>query len=151
MKHWLTYMRTKYLVDFIVTKDKYGDWCVPPEAKELIYSRDSSRNTDGKLIATAYYYKILSLMQRFAEMLKKTEDVREFAALNLKIKDAFNAKFFDEKSQRYNNNSVTANLLPLYFGMVPDSSSEEVFGNIVEKITRNRIVTFPQALLVHNG
>ncbi len=136
MKKWLTYMSSRYMSGFIVTKDKYGDWCVPPESKELIHSRDSSRTTDGKLIATAYYYRILSLMQRFAELLKKTEDARDFATLSLKIKDAFNTKFLDKKSQEYSNNTVTANLLPLYFKMVPDSSREEVFNNIVEKIVR---------------
>ena len=39
-------------------RDKYADWCVPPEREELIHSQDPARVTDGTLIATAYYYKI---------------------------------------------------------------------------------------------
>jgi alpha-L-rhamnosidase len=34
MKKWMDYMRQKYMVGYIETKDKYGDWCVPPESPE---------------------------------------------------------------------------------------------------------------------
>ncbi|HEY4789700.1 MAG TPA: family 78 glycoside hydrolase catalytic domain [Bacteroidales bacterium] len=136
MKKWLTYMKAKYMDSYIVTKDKYGDWCVPPESKELIHSRDASRATDGKLIATAYYYKMMTLMQRFAQLLGKAEDEKEFADLGEKIKTAFNDKFFNKKTHQYGNNTVTANILPLYFGMVPESDREQVFGSIEEKIIR---------------
>jgi alpha-L-rhamnosidase len=61
MKKWIFYMKEKYLLHYIMTKDKYGDWCVPPESLQLIHAKDSSRITDGKLIATAYYRKWTSL------------------------------------------------------------------------------------------
>ena len=39
MKRWLKHMREEYMTeDFILTKDKYGDWCLPPESLELIHS-----------------------------------------------------------------------------------------------------------------
>ena len=66
MKKWMDYMRGKYMSNFILTKDSYGDWCVPPESPELIHSKDSSRNTNSQLLATATYYHMLQLMQRFA-------------------------------------------------------------------------------------
>ena len=50
----------------IITKDKYGDWCVPPEKLELIHSQDPKRKTDGKLIATAYMIRCLQLAEQFA-------------------------------------------------------------------------------------
>lgn len=136
MKKWFTYMQTKYSENHILTKDKYGDWCVPPESKGLIHSKDSSRITDGKLIATAYFYKLATLMERFAGLTGNDEDAKNFRQLSVNIKDAFNAKFLDKKTFRYGNNTVTANILPLYFGMVPDSFHEKVFGNVVEKIVR---------------
>jgi alpha-L-rhamnosidase len=40
-------MQSKYMKDYIVTRDKYGDWCVPPEDLKLIHAKDSSRLTDG--------------------------------------------------------------------------------------------------------
>ncbi|HEY4149138.1 MAG TPA: exo-alpha-sialidase, partial [Chitinophagaceae bacterium] len=134
MKKWLAYMQQRYMKDYIVTKDKYGDWCVPPESKELIHAKDSSRLTDGILIATAYYYRMLYYMEGFAKLLNKPEDEKAFAALSSNIKTAFNRRFFHAKENSYSNNTVTANLLPLYFGMVPEGTEEAVFGRIAEKI-----------------
>jgi len=137
MKKWLNYMRDKYMKDYMITKDKYGDWCVPPESKELIHSKDSTRQTNGQLLATAYYFHLLTLMQRFADLTGNTQDKNEFASLSTKMKDAFNAKFLSVKTKQYSNNTVTANLLPLFFGMVPDSARQKVFDNITAKIKDN--------------
>jgi alpha-L-rhamnosidase len=134
MKKWLSYMRSKYIKNDLMTKDKYGDWCVPPESPELIHSRDSSRNTNGELIATAYYYRMLFLMQHFAKLLNKSQDASEFNTLSSRTALAFNNKFLDRKTFKYSNNTVTANLLPLYFGMVPTEDKPAVFRNIVNKI-----------------
>lgn len=134
MKKWMDYMRVKYMKNNIVTKDKYGDWCVPPESPELIHAKDSSLNTDGQLIATAYYYHLSGLMQKFAVMLHKPADVRVFAAMQQNVGKAFNDKYFDKVTSKYSNNTVTANLLPLYFGITPAANTRAVFKNIVAKI-----------------
>lgn len=134
MKKWLTYMRTKYMKDYIVTKDKYGDWCVPPESLELIHARDSSRTTNGQLIATAYYHRMLFLMKRFAKLLNKEQDAQEYSALSVKIADAFNTKFYNAQTQQYDNGTVTANLLPLYFDITPIANRKAVFNNIVQRV-----------------
>ena len=62
----MNYMQGKYMKDYIMTKDSYGDWCVPPESPELIHAKDSSRITEPKLISTATYYHMLQLMKKFA-------------------------------------------------------------------------------------
>ena len=134
MKKWLVYMNRKYGKAGLMTKDKYGDWCVPPESPELIHSKDSSRNTNGELIATAYYYHMLKLMQVFAKLLNKPADAQQFALQAMQTKNAFNQKFLDKKRFQYDNNTVTANLLPLYFGMVPSGYEQAVFASIVNKI-----------------
>ena len=134
MKKWIMYMKEKYLVGYIMTKDKYGDWCVPPESLQLIHAKDTSRLTDGKLIATAYYYKLLSYMQRFAKLTGNNADVKEYAILADSIKVAFQKTFYNAEQKYYANNTVTANLLPLYFGICPDSLRDEVFENIYKKI-----------------
>lgn len=133
MKKWINYMG-KYLKDNILTKDKYGDWCVPPESLELIRSRDSLRNTDGALIATAYYYYLLNRVGSFAFYVGEEDESRMFKNRASDIKDAFNKKFYNPQRKYYANNTVTANLLPLQFGMVPDSLREAVFNNIYNKI-----------------
>ena len=30
MKKWMRYMKDKYMVVHIMTKDNFGDWCMPP-------------------------------------------------------------------------------------------------------------------------
>jgi len=106
----------KYLENHILTKDKYGDWCVPPESLELIKSKDSLRTTDGALIATAYYYRLLQHMKEFAALAGSDEDEAAYQELGEKIKVAFNEKFFNKQKNFYGNNSVTANILPCILG-----------------------------------
>ena len=68
MKQWMEHIRTEFMnQSHIITRDRYGDWCLPPESPELIHSKDPTRITDGKLIATAYYYKLLQYMIKFAQ------------------------------------------------------------------------------------
>lgn len=135
MKKWMNYMKTKYLTaGFIMTKDSYGDWCVPPESPELIHAKDSSRITNPQLIATAYYYYFLNMMQKFARLSNNEGDISKFASEAVKVKDAFNKKFYNDATSQYGNNTVTANLLPLVFNIVADDQREKVFKNITDKI-----------------
>ena len=98
LKKWVSHIREYYLTkEFIITKDKYGDWCVPPESLEMIHSNDPVRKTDGALIATAYYLKVLQLMHRFASLQGLTAEAEEWGALEGRIKDAFNARFLHVK------------------------------------------------------
>ena len=133
MKKWLDYMKDKYMVDYIMMRDTYGDWCLPPESPELIHSQDPTRITEGPLLGTAYYYYLAGLMERFAGLLEKQQDVAGFAAQATAVKDAFNNKFFNKETQQYSNNTVTANLISLCYGLVPSEYEKGVFQNIVTK------------------
>lgn len=119
--------------DYIIIKDEYGDWCLPPESLELIHSQDPARRTNGEVLATTVFYSILQLMEKFANMNDYPEDAQEYAKLASRINEAYNKKFFDYKTARYDNNTVTANLLSLQLGLVPDGYAEKVFTNVVEK------------------
>jgi alpha-L-rhamnosidase len=135
MKKWITYMRKKYTNgEGVITKDSYGDWCVPPESSELIHAKDSSRITNPQLIATAYYYFLLQLMQKFAVLSNNQADCAQFESEAVRVKAAFNKKFYNSSNSTYSNNTVTANILPLAFDMVPQMEKEKVFQNIVSKI-----------------
>lgn len=148
MKKWIDHMLSEYEVDGIITKDKYGDWCVPPEKLELIHSQDPARQTNGELISTAYGVRVLQLMEKFARMQNLSADAEAFGAKRAQLIKAFNAKFLTVKrgtsprpghilypdSVFYGNNTATANLLPLAFGIVPDSVKADVVKNIVQNI-----------------
>ena len=88
VKRWLGHMKYQYGKDGLMPRDKYGDWCVPPEDIKLIHSRDPKRVTDGTLIATAYYYRLNKMMERFATILEKPNDASEFGAEAARVKEA---------------------------------------------------------------
>jgi alpha-L-rhamnosidase len=133
MKRWVLRMNG-FLKDGLMTKDTYGDWCVPPESLELIHSSDPLRRTDGQLLATAYYYNILHTMAENARMLKLDPDAAEFDELALRLKAAFNKKYFHPETNTYANASQTSSILPLAFGLVPEDRRERVFQALVRKM-----------------
>jgi alpha-L-rhamnosidase len=137
MKKWMTYMREKYMKENIMTKDTYGDWCMPPESPELIHSKDPARKTDGAVLGTTFYYRMLNLLEKFANLLNKPDDAKAFAKEAVVIKNAYNDKYFNKETAQYSNNTVTANLLSLCYGMVPDRYAEKVFQNIVNKTEKD--------------
>lgn len=79
-------------------------------------------------------------MHRFASLQGLTADAKDWEDLEHIMKDAFNAHFLHIKegtslvpghtlypdSVFYGNNTVTANILPLAFGLVPKAHIKEV-------------------------
>lgn len=133
MRRWVQHQTEATMKDYIMTKDTYGDWCMPPESPELIHSKDPSRKTNGEVLSTTVFYSILQMMQEFAKMNGLPADAEEYAALAVKVREAYNKKYFNEKTAQYDNNTVTANILSLQLGLVPEGFEEKVFANIVEK------------------
>ena len=130
MKKWMMYMWNTYNENDLVLKDNYGDWCVPPESLDLIWAKDSSRITEGGLLASAYYYYCLNLMKHYADLLNNTADAQEFDNIARRVHKAFNARFYNPVEKTYSNNTVTANLLPLSFGLAPENDRDAIFSNI---------------------
>ncbi|MDD2314015.1 MAG: family 78 glycoside hydrolase catalytic domain [Proteiniphilum sp.] len=133
MKHYLERIQQVSMQDYILTKDTYGDWCMPPESQELIHSQDPSRKTAGAVLSTTMYYSLLNLMVEFAELTGNQDDIAGYQDLAGKIKDAYNRTYFNADSARYDNNTVTANILSLQLGLVPEGYEKALFENIVQK------------------
>lgn len=156
VKRWLEHMKSQYQQNGLIHCGKYGDWCVPPEKQELIHSQDPARKTDVTLISSAYYYAICKIMATYAYMLKQESDIQWFEQEAETTKEAFNRQFLTVKkgtttvpghilypdSTYYGNNTVTANLLPYFFGMIDDSYvKKEVEKNIVKAIIDQGAIT----------
>lgn len=133
MKKWLNYMQVNFMHDYLINKDSYGDWCMPPEKIELIHSLDPKRKTSGEFLASTYFSYCLDRMQEYARLLNKPEDDEAFRKLSGEIKKAINLKFFHADSNYYANNTVTANAIALYFGIAPADCQQEIFNNLVSK------------------
>ncbi|MES1216328.1 MAG: family 78 glycoside hydrolase catalytic domain, partial [Bacteroidota bacterium] len=113
IKKWLAYLEDRYMKDFIITENTYGDWCVPPETLTMIFSEDPARKTPGDYLSTAFYYDMLRIMIRFAAISNNKKDVEYFTTLAKNVKEGFNRKFFNAEKKCYANNTTTANVLAL--------------------------------------
>ena len=142
IKKWVLHLIDEYGKDGIIQKDRYGDWCPPPEKLELIHSQDPNRITDGSLMSTAYVIRTLQLLEQWGCEADMWRPIRQ------QMTEAFNKRFLTIKrgtsprpghvlypdSVYYGNNTVTANLLPLAFGIVPDDCRDDVVKQVVENI-----------------
>ena len=137
MRKWLLHMKLWYLKDGIMTRDCYGDWCMPPESPEMIHSKDPSRITEAAVISTPFYCYLCNIMKGFAIRLGKDDDVVLFQNEYDSVTAAYNARYLDTLTGNYANGTVTANILPLWFGMVPLELRDKVFANIILKTEKD--------------
>ena len=127
-KRWIEYME-RFVTNGLIAKDSYGDLGVPAEGP--------AHKTDPTLLATAYFYRDLWLLERYAQALGKTNDAAVLHAQAETIKAAFNEKFLNRQLGQYDNGTQTAGVLPLAFGLVPDDQRDRVFNQLVQTITVN--------------
>ena len=132
-KKWILHMKNDYMRAGLMPRDTYGDWCMPPESLELIHSSDPNRITESTVISTPFYCYLCGKMAKFAEILGFTEDVDFFNQEITTTTIAFNDKYFNRVTGVYANNTVTANILPLWFGMVPNGLENKVLESIIDK------------------
>lgn len=120
----------------LLPADTYGDWCVPPESLNLIWSADPARVTDRVLVANAYFYSDLRMLARYATRLGRSDDARRYGEIADRVKAAFNAKFLNREAGTYANGTQTSAVLPLAFGLVPEDSRSKVFAGLVDNVVR---------------
>ena len=133
LKKWILHMKNDFKRGGLMPRDTYGDWCMPPESLELIHSGDPARITDATVISTPFYCYLCGKMAKFAEVLGFDDDVAFFKQEITTSTVAFNDKYFNRVTGVYANNTVTANILPLWFGMVPKGLEDKVLNSIVDK------------------
>ncbi len=133
---WLSLIRRKSYADGLLTYDRYGDWCVPPERLDMVHSKEPARITDGQLLASTYYYYICRMMARYAPLTGNDSLTAYYQQEAETTQVAINGRFLTD-SIGYSNATVTANLLPLAMDIVPDSIRqavhEQLISTIVEK------------------
>jgi alpha-L-rhamnosidase len=133
MVKWVDHM-SGYITDNLMPRDKYGDWCMPPETPKIIHSTDPARLTAGPLLGTTYFYHDLSVLGDFAKMTNQPADAQRFADLAAKMDFGLNAKYLNRQLGRYDNGTQTSSALPLAFGMVPEDQRARVFSALVDSV-----------------
>ena len=137
MKAWFDFATAKNLREdgiFRMKHDEYKDWIVPPESPELIHATDSSRITRSPVLQTGILVGTLDLMVKFARMTGNEADIPGYESLKARVVEAYNREFFDPEHDCYDNNTLTANLIPVYFDIVPPDRKQAVVDNIVRRI-----------------
>ncbi len=112
---------TKMAQGGILSFSRYGDWIAIDK-------------TPGDLVSTFYYYYDVFLLSRFAKILKKHDDAKNYANLAEKIKSAFNDTFYSSDLGGYIPNTQTANVLPLFLDLPAPSTRGGVIQNLVSDI-----------------
>jgi alpha-L-rhamnosidase len=122
--------------NFIIRKlGKYGDWCPPKSV--------GPKKTPLELTATWSYFRAVSLLSNFAEVLGRSDDARDCARLAADIRAAFNARFFENDqyaatrlSPADKSPSQTSNVLPLAANMVPKELIPKVLESLLRSVIR---------------
>jgi alpha-L-rhamnosidase len=131
MKRWVDYL-TSLAPNHILSKGTYGDHMLPGESpgnEEYI-----SKETPPPLMWTACYYLDVSVMAKAARVLGKVEEARHYAKLADDIKEAFNKQWLNRDLGQYAGGSQTASLVPLAYGLVPETHKDGVVKNVVKSI-----------------
>ncbi|PRD54156.1 alpha-L-rhamnosidase [Sphingobacterium gobiense] len=136
MKRWMHYMQARYMDDEgIITKDSYGDWCAPPATIDEGRGKSADKKYPNPLLSTAYYYHLLNMMARFSELNENGQDRVAFEQAAEKMKENFNKRFYHAAGY-YGKNTLTENLLAMYFGLVEDENKEKLADRIVTIIEK---------------
>ena len=131
MKRWVLFHQKAYQKpDFTIDFCNYGDWVDGSWIKDTFDKRTTSR----PLMSTAYYYNNCRIVARAAKLLGKADDSKQFDDLAGKVKAAFNARFFNPKTNRYESGTQGSYVFPLAFGLVPQDHKSAVINNLVDEI-----------------
>ncbi len=93
-----------------------------------------SKLTTAGVTATAIYFQDLKALERAAATLGMEDQSSSYANQAERVRDLFNARFFDATRHIYDKGSQTAQAMPLALGMVPDIWRAGVLKKLVADI-----------------
>jgi alpha-L-rhamnosidase len=130
MQAWLGYIEKTSKNDLWNTGFHFGDW--------LFYTMGDDNSgraavTDRYLIAQCFYGYSTQLSINTARVLGKTEDVKRYESLLVKVKDAF-VKEYVSPNGRLTSNTQTAYVLALNFDMLPENLRAQAADRLVANI-----------------
>lgn len=120
VKKYVEYLRTRE-ENSLVKFSYYGDWVAVDR-------------TPGSIVSSFYYFYDVKILAEIAKVLGKDQDAKIYSGLADIIKTAFHKEYFDPKTNSYANGTQTANALPLYLDLVPESVRGAVWGSLFDNI-----------------
>ncbi|MGK7394181.1 MAG: glycoside hydrolase family 78 protein [Candidatus Cyclobacteriaceae bacterium M3_2C_046] len=93
--------------------------------------------TEGDILASGYFYYMSDLLARMAQIIDLKEDAAYYEQLAGKVKQAFNRKYFDQKTGLYGHGGQTPLSEALALNLAPENHKETVLNNLLDKIRQN--------------
>ena len=118
-KHWIELLNSK-AKDFILDNGISDHESLVPKPRALT--------------GTAFYYFNVRLFAQITRALGRTADARDAEALADKIKLAFNARFLDRNTGKYDAGTQCCQAFALHFGLVPDDMKSRALDVLVRDI-----------------
>jgi len=134
-KAWVDFLTTQ-AKDGIISYGTWGDWS-PPVAFAIEGSRGSSavsKETPFELMSTGFLFYSSRLLSNMAQILGKKDEAAKYNALASREAEAFNRKFWNDKTGGYGANNQSANSLVLFMGLVPPNRVPRVVDNLVKDV-----------------
>ena len=133
MKRFVRYHeRTNLKADGTLDFCTYGDWV---DAASIGGNSRNAGATSRPLMGTAYFYRNCRIVERAAQVLGNSEDERYFHDLAERVRAAFQRRFFQAATNTYESATQCSAVLPLAFGLVPETHREAVVRNLIDDIT----------------
>lgn len=128
MKSFMNYMATRADADKVISWG-LGDWIE-------VGSISNPTRTAVSITSTCAYYLYATILQRSAALLGNTADAASYAVLANEIKDGFNRRFLNASTGQVGSvaDTQTAQILPLYLGMIPEDKKQLVLDRLVANI-----------------
>ena len=128
MVSYMNWLATKADKDQIVSWG-LGDWIE-------VGSTSSPKRTSVAITSTCGYYYYATILNRSATLLGKADDAARYAKLAGEIKAGFLRRFLNPQTGQVGTNpdTQTAQILPLYLGMIPDDQRQRVLDRLVANI-----------------
>ena len=135
---WNNYLKSRRC-DGIVDYSYYGDWAGPADCcynvdtignsntKKLEeYDTDASNSiyVPGEMISTALHYYNYKILQEFAQLIGKLEDIKAFRCEAEIVKNAFLKKWYHGNGVVHNA-SQACQALALYVGLLPQCDEQD--------------------------
>ena len=113
-------------------EDRNADLAVP-------YSTFPGGGEGHYVYGTAYYFRLAGILENMAKLLGNSEVAQQWRERRERVRTAFNREFFNADKRIYHGENPTdyrqaANIVPLWFGMVPEEVKGTVIDNLVGDI-----------------
>jgi len=138
MCKYINFLENHGSINYIVKNDRYGDWMNP--AQDDKKNSGWVRGTPESSTTMMFFY-CTDILEKFARILGKSEDVKKFGYLKQNISKAFNNKFYDSQTNTFQGEEYHFQYLqglPLYFGLVAETDKKKVLNNLIKDITVKR-------------